>query len=250
MAEQPAPRRRAPATPRASRPGRGRRCRRSCRRAPSPRNFDFSHLPRRHRGRGLRDPAQQREEDGERVLDGGDDVARRRVEHEHAARRGGRHVHVVDADARAPDDGGAAPRPRSSASTFVRAAHEERVGVASSASSFSRGAPGEVHDLVPGLAQASRGRPPRSSRRRRRGSWAAAHPSASTVDRSARARASRQLPRSSSSASASTSLELLARARAAGIEHDAAARGARELGVDLHVADDERLGRRRAGAPP
>ena len=52
----------------------------------------------------LRDLAQEREEEGDRVLRRGDDVPGRSVDDEDAALRGGLHVDVVEADARPPDD--------------------------------------------------------------------------------------------------------------------------------------------------
>ena len=89
-----------------------------------------------------RHAAQQGEQQGEGVLDGGDDVGRRGVQDEDAASRGRGHVHVVDADTRPRDDrelwtGGQQLR------VHLRgAAHEKRVGRRRArAISFSRGAP-------------------------------------------------------------------------------------------------------------
>jgi hypothetical protein len=52
----------------------------------------------------LRDVAREREQQGERVLGGGDHVGLRRVGHDDPALRGGGDVHVVDPDAGAADD--------------------------------------------------------------------------------------------------------------------------------------------------
>ncbi len=63
----------------------------------------FSHLPAWVEADGLGDLAGEGEHHGDRVLGGGDRVAVRRVHHHDAARGGGAHVDVVDADAGAAD---------------------------------------------------------------------------------------------------------------------------------------------------
>jgi hypothetical protein len=63
--------------------------------------FPFSRLGRDVRARDL--PG-ERKHQGDRMLRGGDRIAERRVHDDHASRRRGRNVDVVDADARAADD--------------------------------------------------------------------------------------------------------------------------------------------------
>ncbi len=118
-----------------------------------PTNFDFSQRPGRHRSRGLRHPAQEREEDGEGVLDGGHDVARRGIQNQDAARGSGRHVDVVHTDARSPDDGQLRRRGKERGVDFRGAANQQSVGVHERLEErLARGAR-EVHDLVTRLPQ-------------------------------------------------------------------------------------------------
>ena len=107
----------------------------------------------RHRGGRLRHAPQEREEHRERVLDGGDDVARRRVEDDDAARGGRGHVDVVDPDAGPSDDGELRRRGEEGRVDLRRAADEQRVGVLQGREQLLARGPGDVDDLVPGLAQ-------------------------------------------------------------------------------------------------
>ena len=68
-----------------------------------------SPLPALDRSVCLRHPARERDEQCDRVLRGGDDVAAWRVDHEDAPARRRRDVDVVHADACAPDDAELAP---------------------------------------------------------------------------------------------------------------------------------------------
>ena len=63
-----------------------------------------SHLPATTDALRLRDRPRDGHEQREGVFGGGNRVAVGRVHHDDAARRGGFHVHVVHADARAADD--------------------------------------------------------------------------------------------------------------------------------------------------
>ena len=153
----------------------------------------FLPFSRRHRGGGLRDPAQEREQDAEGVLDRGDDVAGRRVQHQNAARRGGRDVHVVDAHAGPPDDGEARSRREEGRVDARGAAHEERVGVGERGEELLASGAGEVHDLVPRAAQKVEAR-----RRNLLGDDDAAHAAASPALASSAARRASSDARSTS----------------------------------------------------
>ena len=75
----------------------------------------------------LGDLAQEREEDRDRVLRRGDDVPGRSVDDEDAALGGGLDVHVVEADARAPDHAQLLPRGEELAVHLRRGPHDEGV---------------------------------------------------------------------------------------------------------------------------
>ena len=64
----------------------------------------FSHLPAWVDSVGGRDFSRQREHQRDRMLGRRDRIAEGRVHHDHAARRGGRDVDIVDADAGAAHD--------------------------------------------------------------------------------------------------------------------------------------------------
>ncbi len=150
----------------------------------------------------LGDPAQEREEEGDRVLRRGDDVPRRSVDDEDAALRGGLHVDVVEPDARPADDAKLLSGGQELAVHLRGRAHDEGVVVAdrrekglagkvgahvrAKRPSFERTARpvfesgsamrtrGARHAVVPDLRRwlpwpprAPSGRPPRKRRRRR-----------------------------------------------------------------------------------
>jgi len=85
-------------------------------------------LSGRERGGSFRDAAEEREQERERVLDGGNDVSGGRIDDEHAA--GGRRpdVHVVDADSGAADHGQVRRGGEELRIHLRAAADEERVG--------------------------------------------------------------------------------------------------------------------------
>ncbi len=110
-------------------------------------------LAGRHGGRGLGDAPQEREQHGERVLHRRDDVAGRRIEHQDSPRRGGRHVHVVHPDARAPNDRQLRRGREERLVHLRRAAHEQRIGVLQRGEQLLPRDAREVDDLVARLAQ-------------------------------------------------------------------------------------------------
>jgi hypothetical protein len=115
--------------------------------------------PLAHALHGVRELPQQRQHDPEEQLGHGDGVARGRVDHRDAERRGDVHRHVVHAHAGPPDD--AQPRaPRSSSGEILVA---ERPMIASYAGMRSRSVAAGGSAPRPRAAPA----PPRAGRRRR-----------------------------------------------------------------------------------
>ena len=106
-----------------------------------------------HRSGRAGNAAQQREEEGERVLHRRDDVGGRRVDDENAALGRRRHVHVVHAHAGAPDDRELRRGLHQLAIHFRRAADEQGLRVLDLREKLLPRRAGEVHDLVPGLPQ-------------------------------------------------------------------------------------------------
>ena len=109
-----------------------------------------------------------REQQRDRVLGGGDDVGRRRVDDQHAARGGGRHLDVVQPDAGAGDDLELVAAASTSASTLV--AERTSSASASATRGEQRGPVGAVDvadlDLVAEQRRARTGRASRRSGRR------------------------------------------------------------------------------------
>ena len=117
-------------------------------------------LARRHRGVGLRHLARQAQNHRERQLRRGNRVAARRVHHHHAALRGGFHVHVVHAHARAADDAQLRRGLDDLARHLGFGPHDHRRDVGDQRQQFGFGQPLRQHDHLKFRAAVAAGRCP------------------------------------------------------------------------------------------